>query len=90
MVLLTEQRQYLLGLGMMVADRRNGLSPEIREAGVSLLVSLKYVPPSWRQLIRTYLAQRIGARKALLLRQWHMTMAQELAQQNEEKHHATD
>lgn len=55
MVVLTDQRQWRLALGMVIADPASHLSPGIRQAGCRLLYDEHAVPPSWKRLIQTYL-----------------------------------
>ena len=57
MATLTDPRQWLLGLGMMAADMRSGLSREERIAALALLAAGD-VPGRWRTRIDAYLEQR--------------------------------
>lgn len=62
MALLTDTRQYMLGLGMLAADRRSGLDRGERRVAVRFL-QLGICPVEWQTRIANYLAARATARK---------------------------
>lgn len=55
--ILTDDRQWLLGLGMLAADPHSGLRREDRRAALGLLHT-STVPPPWRQRIQDYLTHK--------------------------------
>lgn len=65
MVILTNERQWRLGLGMFIADLSSDANTLMRQFGIDLLSTNQVVPPAWKKRIQTYLEQR-EARKALL------------------------
>lgn len=83
MAVLTEDRQFVLGLGMLAADMRSGLCREERIAAVYWM-QRETCPAAWRLRVQAYVdKRRCVARKALLHRQGTMLMALELARKTE-------
>ena len=59
MAALTDDRQYRLGLGMLAADRRSGLTQHERRVALRLLADEAHaLSPLWQYRVQSYLDAR--------------------------------